>query len=302
LPAQQELPTTLNKLSLVSKVLQDRPPEEVIDVAAGSGYDGVEWFCLPQHLPPDTPLSRARELASRTRDAGLRTACLSTYAGGFADLPDDAGERQLEDFLRYVELATLFDCPLLRIWPDAMGRSLQEPVPEPVLERVATYLRRAADGAAREGRKVAVEMHLTIGADAACVARLLDLVDRPTAGVIYDPANLYLAGRPYRLSADPRLAALAGRIFHAQLKDGDLGRPTPPHLAGEPTLRFGGDFDLLLGEGRVDLRGALADLGAAGYRGWYSVETHALPRPGLDSAAIAAGEIHTLRRLLGAPV
>jgi sugar phosphate isomerase/epimerase len=285
-------------LSLVSKVLHDRPPEEVIDVAARSGYDGVEWFCLPQHLPPDTPLSRARDLAARTRDAGLRTPCLSTYAGGFADLPDGACEGQLEDFRRYVELATLFDCPLLRIWPDAMGRTLREPVPDSVLERVATYLRRVADGAAGEGRRVAVEMHLTIGASAALVSRLLDLVDRPTAGVIYDPANLYLAGRPYRLSADPALAALAGRVFHAQLKDGDRQRPTPPHLAGEPTLPFGGDFDLLLGEGRVDLQGALTDLAASGYRGWYSVETHALPRPGLDSAAIAAGEIHTLRRLL----
>ena len=180
-----------------------------------------------------------------------------------------------------------------------MGRTLREPVADAVLERVATYLRRAADGAAGEGRRVAVEMHLTIGADAALVSRLLDLVDRPTAGVIYDPANLYLAGRPYRLSADPR----AGRPRGAHLPRPAQGRrpgsaPPRPISPREPTLRFGGDFDLLLGEGRVDLRGALADLGASGYGGWYSVETHALPRPGLDSAVIAAGEIHTLRRLL----
>ena len=123
-------------------------------------------------------------------------------------------------------------------------------------------------------------MHLTIGADAALVGRLLAMIDRPTAGVIYDPANLYLARRPYRLSADPHLAALAGRVFHVQLKDGDLTRQTPARLAAEPTLRFGGDFDLLLGEGRVDLRGALDDLRRAGYGGWYSVETHASPRPG----------------------
>ena len=286
------------RLSLVSKVLQDRPPEAVIDVAAASGYDGVEWFCLPQHLPPETPLGRASDLAARTRDAGLRTPCLSTYAGGFADLPDAACERQLDDVRRYVDLAAVFDCPLLRVWPDAMGRTLREPVADGVLERVAGYLRRAADAAAGAGQQVAVEMHLTIGADAALVGRLLALIDRPTAGVIYDPANLYLARRPYRLSADPHLAALAGRVFHVQLKDGDLTRRTPPRLAAEPTLRFGGDFDLLLGEGRVDLRGALDDLRRAGYGGWYSVETHAAPRPDLDSAAIAAGEIGTLRALL----
>jgi sugar phosphate isomerase/epimerase len=287
------------KLSLVSKVLQDRSPETVIDVAAGSGYRGVEWFCLPQHLPPETPPARAQALAARTRDRGLQTACLSTYAGGFADLPDAACERQLEDVRRYLDLAAIFDCPLLRVWPDDMGRTLREPVADGTLERVAGYLRRAAGAAADAGRRIAVEMHLTIGADAALLTRLLEMVDRPNAGVIYDPANLYLARRPYRFGADPHLAALAGRIFHVQLKDGDLTRPTPPRLAGEPTLRFGGDFDLLLGEGRVDLRGALSDLRAGAYDGWYSVETHALPRPALDSPAIAAHEIGTLRALLG---
>ncbi len=290
---------TGSRLSLVSKVLQDRSAEEVIDVAARCGYDGVEWFCLPHQLPADTSEAMARSLAARTRDNGLRTACLSTYVGGFADLPDDACRRQLDEFRRYVELASIFDGPLLRIWPDNMGRTLREPVPNETLDRVAGYLREAAGLAATAGRRMAVEMHLTIGADAVLVSRLLDLVDCANAGVIYDPANVYLARRPHRLSeilaAAPRLA---DRIFHVQLKDGDLDRPTPPAFQGEPTLRFGGDFDLLLGEGKVDLQGALDDLVATGYDGWYSVETHALPRPTMDSAAIAANEIRTLRSLL----
>ena len=289
------------KLSLVSKVLQDRPPEQVIDVAALCDYDGVEWFCLPQHLPADTSADTARALAERTADAGLRTSCLSTYTGGFADLDDAACEAQLEDFHRYLRLAELFDCPLLRIWPDTMGRTLREPVPDATLERVATYVRRAADDAAAHGRRIALEMHLTIGADAALLARLLDLVDRPNCGVIYDPANLYLAGFPHLPSEDPLLLALAPRFFHVQLKDGDLLLPTPSHLAQEPTLRFGGSFDLLLGEGKVNLPQALNDLRAAGYDAWLSVETHAAPRPDLPSPAIAAHEINTLRELLARP-
>jgi|GEM_PF-6192441 len=288
-------------LSLVSKVLQDRSPEEVIDVAAGCGYDGVEWFCLPQHLPPDTPLTQVQSLAARTLDHGLATACLSTYAGGFADLPDAACEKQLDDFARYVTFAQVFSCPLLRVWPDTMGLLLREPVADAVLTRVAGYLHRAAALASSSGCRVAIEMHLTIGADAGLIARLLHLVDHPALGIIYDPANLYLARRPYRLSATPEMRALIPHIFHVQLKDGDLDLPTPPRLRQEPTLRFGGDFDLLLGEGKVDLPGAIHDLHAAGYNAWYSVETHALPRPTLDSPAIAAHEIQTLRHLLEAP-
>ena len=286
------------KLSLVSKVLHDRPPEQVIDVAALCDYQGVEWFCLPQHLPPDTSERTAQSLADRLLDADLEVPCLSTYAGGFADLDDAASEAQLGDFRRYLRLAELFDCPLLRIWPDTMGRTLREPVSSDTLQRVARYVQRAADDAALAGRRVALEMHQTIGADAALLRQLLESIDRPNVGLIYDPANLYLAGYPHLPSEDPALQLLAPRFFHVQLKDGDLLLPTPPRLAQEPTLRFGGTFDLLLGEGKVNLTRALGDLRDSDYDAWLSVETHAAPRPDLPSPAIAAHEINTLRTLL----
>jgi sugar phosphate isomerase/epimerase len=66
------------KISLASKVLRDRTPEEVVELAAQLGYGGVEWFCLPQHLPADMPAERLAALGRRTRDAGLETVCLST--------------------------------------------------------------------------------------------------------------------------------------------------------------------------------------------------------------------------------
>lgn len=286
------------RLSLVSKVLQDRSPEEVVDVAARCGYDGVEWFCLPQHLPPDTSQAHAKDLARRLANHNLGVPCLSTYAGGFADLDDPQSESQLDVFRRYLDLAAIFDCPLLRIWPDNMGRTLREPVSEATLHRVASYLRRAAADALAAGRRIAIEMHQTIGADSALVMKLFSFIDRPNVGLIYDPCNLYLAIRPHRLSEDPRLQALAPKIFHVQLKDGDLTLSTPPHFKDEPALRHGGSFDLLLGEGRVDLSSVIRDLAAAGYDSWLSVETHAHPRPNLDSPQIAAREIATLRSLL----
>jgi sugar phosphate isomerase/epimerase len=286
---------TDTKICLASKVVQDRPPEEVIQLAAALGYGGVEWFCLPQHLPSDMSLERVNTLAAQTRDAGLATVCLSTYVGGFAEVPDSVCNQQLRVFERYLAIAERLHCPLVRIWPDDMGRTLREPVSDAQLQRAARYIQLAADRAAERGLRVAVETHQTIGADLDLVLRLLKAVDRPNAGVIFDPGNLYLARRSYGAAA---VRHLSGRIAHVQIKDGSLERPTPPHLAAEPALRFGGDFDLLIGEGMVDLRGAITALRDAGYTGWYSVESHALPRPHCDSAAIAATELASLRRLL----
>jgi sugar phosphate isomerase/epimerase len=283
------------KISVASKVLKDRAPEEVVDLAAALGYGGIEWFCLPQHLPPDTPPARVAALGRRTRDAGLETVCLSTYVGGFADLDDAGCAEQLRRFAQYVEIATQLECPLLRLWPDDMGKTLREPVGDALIDRVASYFQRAADSAAEAGVRIAAEMHQTIGVDVQLLVRLLDAVRRPNVGVIYDPGNVYLAGHPYGREVTEPLAA---HILHVQLKEASLSRPTPPHLADEPALRLGGDFDLLIGEGEVDVALVLAALDQIGYSGWCSVESHALPRPGLDSAGIAAAELATLRSLL----
>jgi sugar phosphate isomerase/epimerase len=282
------------RISLASKVMQDRSPEDVIETAGRLGYGGVEWFCLPQHLPPETTAARAGDLAARTRDAGLATVCLSTYVGGFVEADDAECARQLTLLDRYLELAARLDCPVLRVWPDMMGRTLREPVPADARARAADWMGRATERAAGVGRTLGVEMHLTIGADVELLLGLFDAVDRPNLGAIYDPGNLHLARRPY---GPETIARLAGRIVHVQLKDASRSRPTPPHLADEPTLRFGGDFDLLTGEGEIDFGPLLRAFAQIAYRGWYSVECHAQPRPGLDSAGIAAAEIEALRRL-----
>jgi len=257
------------KISLASKVLQDRSPEDVIAIASALGFGGIEWFCLPQHLPDDISVARLADLARRTADAGLATVCLSTYVGGFAESDDVQATAQLAILDRYLDIAAEFDCPVLRIWPDLLGRAVQEPVSDAVLERSADWLRASADRAAAVGRMLGIEMHLTIGADVDLLMRLFAAIDR-----------------------------LGERIFHVQVKDASRNRPTPPHLQSEPTLRFGGDFELLLGEGEIDFHPLFGALRNVGYQGWYSVECHAPPRPDLDSPSIAAAELRTLRRLL----
>lgn len=282
-------------ISLASKVLQDRTAEEVIETAAHLGLGGIEWFCLPQHLSSDTPIPQVTDLARRSRDSGLETVCLSTYVGGFAEGSDAECAHQLDVFARYVEMAVRFACPLLRVWPDMMGRSVRPPVPRETVTRAAHYIQKAADQAAGGGLQIGIELHLTIGAYVDLVLPLLAQIDRPNVGLIYDPGNLHLARVPY---GPPVIKQLGSRIVHVQIKDGSATSPTPTHLRDEPTLQMGGDFDLLLGEGEIDFPPLLDALHAVGYRGWYSVECHAQPRPGRPSTAIALTEYTTLSQLL----
>jgi inosose dehydratase len=192
-------------------------------------------------------------------------------------------------------MAAVFGCPVLRVWPDMMGRTVRAPVDYRTLGRAADWMGIAADRAAAAGCGVAMEMHLTVAADVALVERLLDAAGRPNLGAIYDPGNLHLARLPYGPDVVQRLGS---RILHVQLKDVSRARPTPAHLIGEPTLLLGGDFELLIGEGEMEFVPLLQALRDGGYAGWYSVECHAPPRANLDSATIASRELATVRRLL----
>lgn len=268
------------KLALSSKVLQDQPLEEVITIAARCGYTGVELFGLPNHLPVDTPRERVQTLARRCADLGLTVVSLCTYVGGFAEGSDAENERQLEAFRRYLEIAPLLGCDLIRLWPDKLGT---RPLRLDHWLRAAHYLARAADEALRAGCRVLLECHLALTATTDRALRLLRLIDRPNVVLTYDPGNMYLAGDRCDRAQVLRLAPY---IANVQIKDA-ARQPTPTH-------------DCLLGEGEIDYRPILQALREIGYQGFYCAEAHKVPRPDLPSAAIAAHEYQALRALLEA--
>lgn len=108
------------------------------------------------------------------------------------------------------------------------------------------------------------------------VASLLEAAG-PELGLTYDVGNWLLAG------ADPLLALeqLGPRIRHVHLKDWlvepDAGRPDQGGFLGLDGRRY---LSTALGEGRVDLAGALAGLHRHGYNGYLSIEYEGLDEAG----------------------
>lgn len=89
------------------------------------------------------------------------------------------------------------------------------------------------------------------------------------AGLCLDLAQLALSG------TDPIdvIQEAAGRIVHVQLNDVDAGLASQVRarsLDYEEAVQRG--LYTPLGEGSIDVRGVIAALKAAGYRGWYTVE------------------------------
>ncbi len=282
-----------HKIGLSSKVVQDRPLEEALEIAARCGYTGLELFGTSNHLPPDIPLARVRALRQRCDDLGLQVVTLCTYVGGFAEASDREAGAELERFRRYVEIAHVLGCTMIRLWPDHLGRNLRVPREDHWL-RAAHYLREAADVGLVAGIRILLENHLTLTIDTDSTLKLVRLTDRPNVGVNFDPANMYLAGRPYGREAMLRLGRL---IQNVQVK-GARRDGRSASVGDDASLAHGGSHDLLLGEGNIDHASYLRALAEIGYTGYYMAECHKAPRPDLPSDEIAAREYRALAALL----
>lgn len=275
------------ELSLCTLGLTDRSLEECIHLAADIGYEGIEPLAREPHLPPVTTPERVRRIAREVRAAGLAVPCLAANVGGFSQLAAAGSQGQLDDLRRLLEIAVTLGCPLVRVW--AGGPEPTEATDEH-WRRAAEGLRQAAEIAASYGVRLGLETHYGyLQRDVPGVCRLLELVGRVEMGVIYDPANLYVAGAEHGPAVVHRLGQ---RILHVHIKDSVRAEAAGPDVMGPPPYLY---RPRPLGQGAVDYPPILAALREIGYAGFLSDESR---QPGLDGAQVARQEYAALQALL----
>ncbi len=157
---------------------------------------------------------------------------------------------------RSLVVAERLGAPLVRVF--SFWRTA---APERITTRVIEALGTAVEQAAAEGLRIGIENeHACNLATAAEVAPVLRAIERPELGLVWDPANAYIAGEiPY---PDGYSLLPAGRIVHVHAKDG--------------AMRSGSDRTnwCEVGRGQIDWKGQISALAADGYRGVISLETH----------------------------
>jgi len=180
---------------------------------------------------------------------------------------------------RSVEIAERLGASTLRVF--SFWRTVE---PESTYDRVVEALEGAVDVAKPRGVKIGLEnehaCNLATGAE---VGPIFGRIADPAFGLVWDPANAYVAGEvpfPEGYSHVP-----ASRIIHVHAKDGVMNREADRMQWGD------------LGAGDVDWKGQLAALIADGYRGAFSLETH-WEGPGGDKHAGSVICAKSLKRLV----
>jgi L-ribulose-5-phosphate 3-epimerase len=169
-----------------------------------------------------------------------------------------AAKHQFEDqprlTARAFEIARRTGAKIIRVF--SYWRTVR---PEECFDRVVEALRKLADEAVQHGVIIGLEnehaCHIATGAE---TGRLLEALDHPNLGIVWDPANALVSGEtPY---PDGYSHVPSSRIVHVHAKDCMVEGHKP---AWGP-----------LGEGAIDWPGQMHALARDGYRGWISLETH----------------------------
>ena len=268
------------EIAICSKLLQDHPMVEAIEIAGKIGYTGMEIFGVPHHLPADADDGRVRDTARALDQAGMQCVTLCTYLGGFAEKSDAECQADCDTLLRYMDLAEELECDMIRVMPGG-PRDVRD-AREDHWGRATHYLAECCDRALGRSLGIIVEnnwgLSMTLDATLDLVAR----VDRPNLGVNYDPGNLYRMGKYYAIEALERLGEL---LWNVQVKDADKS-------TGEDR------YQVLLGEGNVDYTSIFSWLVEEEYEGFVSAECHREPDEKMSDVDIAKHEFDAIRSLL----
>jgi 3-dehydroshikimate dehydratase len=161
---------------LVSVTFRTLSPAEIIALAVHAGVMQMEWGG-DVHVPPGQ-IDVAREVGTRTQDAGLAVASYGSYyrAGSISSGPE---------FERCLDSATALGAPLIRVWAGDRGAAEADPH---IRERVLQDTRRICRLAAERGLAVAFEFHAgTLIDSAAAAADLLGCESLPNLRTLWQP-------------------------------------------------------------------------------------------------------------------
>jgi sugar phosphate isomerase/epimerase len=203
------------KVSFSTLACPDWTMPQIIATAAGEGYEGIELrFVQGEDSLWKLPVFSGTGLASTKRalaDCSLSISCMDTSCRFHSP---DAAERArwITEGKRMADLAAELGAPGLRVFGDTIQPGADRSSTQ---SWIAESIRELADITSAKGVEIWIENHGDF-AGAAETAAILQQAASPNTGVVWDPANSFVATQeqPADGAAQLRVA-----IRHVHIKD-----------------------------------------------------------------------------------
>jgi sugar phosphate isomerase/epimerase len=256
--------------------------DQVVQSARELGYQGVELRLLNGDvIPPDLAAGERQRVKRAFKEGSIDIVCVDTSARFTAS---DAAERRKheEDVRGYLQLANEWEAPLIRIF----GGNLPEGVTEAQgVEYLSASLNDLSADAERHGVTIALETHDAFSAGK-LVAEVMKRLPSKFVAPLWDTHHPYRMGETVQQTWD----YIGQRMVHTHVKD----------AVRDATERTGWKL-VLLGEGEVPVKEAVAIWVRHGYDGYVCVEWEKKWHPDIPEPEVAFPQhIHVLRDYLAA--
>ncbi len=251
----------------------DYSVDQVIDLARGSGFDGVEIRLIRGQVELAQLLEFSDEQIADTRGrfdrAGVDVVCIDTSIR-FSETDADAQRAQVELARHNSRIAEGLGAPFLRVFGGALPAGPRSSADRRRhLAGVARGLNLVAGVAAESGITVLLETHDDFCTSAA-VDELWSEGVRDDVGLLWDTLHTYRFGE----SPEATWARIGDRVRHVHVKDAHAA--TPDHV----------DF-ALTGEGVVPIPEIVATLVDGGFNGYVDFEWEKAWHPEIEPPEVA---------------
>lgn len=230
------------------------------------GYDGIEVRVHPTGQIDSESVTdeEVAKILAFARKENMEFSCLTSYYQNYVDL--EKRDQEIANSKRVAEIAALLECPMMRLYGGV------EPFSEPgiwfadVWSRTVSGIREVAEYANKLGVKICIETHIgSLTMSIRDVVRLIEDVNMPNVGILFDYAWVELAGVEEGKEA---VKAASRYLYHCHIKDWTLESRIPLKKKSA-----------LMGEGTVKWEEVLSALKEIGYSGYISDEYEKLWYP-----------------------
>ena len=251
--------------------------DEAIKLFAKIGLDGIEIIVQTDGYPCAIPFAATDEeilaVGEKVRAAGLKVAGLTPYLNLYNSLDEGERRKECDDLKRVIDMAKLLDAHFIRIYG---GKFVDGETDEDgkKLEALVRSMRECGEYAQKNDVKLCLENHFgTMTTSAKETMRVINAIDHPAVGVLYDQANIaFFPAEEYEEAIDLQ----KGKIFFVHCKDLVYrgGKPQKPkfnmvsHINEEDRTVH----SRIPGEGILPWPKILKRLKEIGYDGWISLE------------------------------
>jgi sugar phosphate isomerase/epimerase len=229
------------KLGLCTIAFQEKPLEEVIDIAADYGFDGIELWGKPPHLPAEYDEDSVKNIRDMVLRKGLTISAFGSYVNPLMDLHQ-------KHFEEAFKIAHALGTDLVRIWSGGgPSQSIAPADRRLILFRLVSITQWANFRNIRLG----LEMHNNNFTDSvATILEAIEGIGLPSLQTYYQPLARSDADEPH--AAAEKLSEHIINV-HAQNFD-ENGKGCP------------------IADGVVDYARIVEILGAAEYDGYLEIE------------------------------